>query len=78
MFSGMVSPEQMAEAAKIGEHIKMEVIRYPKQGKIEVNIIPVSANDAPYVNQVVEGFTQMLIEGFGRFFNIKGKVITQY
>ena len=70
-----VNQQQMEQAKEVGRHIRMEIRKYRRQGKVEVQFIRVDPND-PSVNlsNTVDQITHQLSWGFANFFDIKGTI----
>jgi len=69
-----VSQQQMEAAKEIGQHIKMEIRKYRKQGKVEVQFFLVNPELDYDLGSPVDHISHQLAWGFANFFDIKGKI----
>ena len=70
-----ISPEQAAAALEVGQHLKMEITKYKKQGRLEIKFIKVNPNETYDVGEVVDLLANQFAGGFGQVFGMKGKII---
>ena len=70
-----VSPQQMEQAKEVGRHLRMEIIKYRKQGRLEVRFILINPNEDYDVGDPVDKLCDQLAWGFNTMFDIKGKII---
>ena len=72
-----VSPQQMEAAKEIGQHLRMEIRKYHKDGRLEVRYILNNPQDAVSfsVPQAIDQLAEQLMWGHSTFFDMKGKVI---
>jgi len=70
-----VNPQQMEQAREVGQHLKMEVRKYRKQGKLEIRFFLVDPDDRYDIGEPVDKLADQLAWGFGNVFDIKGKIV---
>ena len=70
-----VSPQQMEQAKEVGRHLKMEIIKSRKQGRLEVRFVLINPNEDYYIGDPVDKLCDQLAWGFATMFDIKGKII---
>jgi len=69
-----ISQQQMEQAKEVGQHLRMEVRKYRRQGKVEVQFFLVDPNENYDLGNAVDQFTDQLTWGFANIFDIKGKI----
>ncbi len=69
-----VSQQQMEQAKEVGKHIKMEVTKYQRSGKVEVQFLLANPNEDYDLSSAVNHFTDNLTWGFANVFDIKGTI----
>ena len=69
-----ISPQQMEAAKEVGRHIKMEIRKYRKQGKIEVQFFLVNPELGYDLGKPVDQLSDQLSWGFANFFDMKGTI----
>ena len=70
-----VSPQQMEQAKEVGRHLRMEITKYRKQGRLEVRFILINPNEDYDLGDPVDKLCDQLAWGFNTMFDIKGKII---
>ena len=70
-----VSPQQMEQAKEVGRHLRMEITKYRKQGRLEVRFILINPNEDYNIGDPVDKLCDQLAWGFDTMFDIKGKII---
>jgi len=65
----------MEQAREVGQHLKMEVRKYRKQGKLEIRFFLVDPDDRYDIGEPVDKLADQLAWGFGNVFDIKGKIV---
>jgi len=70
-----ISPEQAAAAMEVGQHLKMEITKYKKQGRLEIRFIKIDPNETYDVGEVVDLLATHFAGGFGQVFGMRGKII---
>ena len=70
-----VSQQQMQQAKEVGQHLRMEIRKYRKEGRIEVKFLLVNPAEQYDLGQPVDKLTNQLAWGFSTMFDIKGKII---
>jgi len=70
-----VSPQQMEQAKEVGRHLRMEIIKYRKQGRLEVRFVLINPNEDYDISEPVDKLCDQLAWGFNTMFDIKGKII---
>ena len=58
----------------MGQHLRMEITKYRKQGRIEVRFFLINPNDQYDVGEPVDKLADQLAYGFNTMFDIKGKI----
>ncbi len=72
-----VSPQQMAAAKEVGQHLRMEIIKRRKAGRLEVRFIPINPGEDFDMGKPVDSLCDQLAYGFATMFDIKGKIIEE-
>jgi len=70
-----VSPQQMEQAKEVGQHLRMEIIKYRKQGRLEVRFVLINPNEDYDITEPVDKLCDQLAWGFNTMFDIKGKIV---
>ena len=70
-----VSPQQMEQAKEVGQHLRMEIRKYRKEGRLEVRFILINPNENYDIGDPVDKVCDQLAWGFATMFDIKGKII---
>jgi len=70
-----VSPQQMEQAKEVGRHLKMEIRKYRREGRLEVRFVLINPNESYDVGDPVDKLCDQLAWGFNTMFDIKGKII---
>ena len=70
-----VSPQQMEQAKEVGQHLRMEIRKYRKEGRLEVRFILINPNENYDIGDPVDKLCDQLAWGFATMFDIKGKII---
>lgn len=70
-----INPQQMEMAQEVGKHLRMELKRYHKEGRLEVRYIPVNPDEAVDLSSTVDALSEQLMWGHANFFGMKGKLI---
>ena len=70
-----VSPQQMEQAKEVGRHLKMEIRKYRKEGRLEVRFVLINPNESYDVGDPVDKLCDQLAWGFNTMFDINGKII---
>jgi len=65
----------MEKAQEVGQHLKMEVRKYRKQGRLEVRFFLVNPGEQYDVGEPVDKLADQLAWGFANMFDIKGKIV---
>jgi len=69
-----ISQQQMEQAKEVGQHLRMEVRKYRREGKVEVQFFLVDPSENYDLGNAVDQFTDQLTWGFANIFDIKGKI----
>jgi hypothetical protein len=72
-----ITPEQQRQAQEVGQHLKMEIIQFPNEGRVEIRFIKLDDDPRFPLPQTVENFAKQLAYGFGTMFGMTGKMITR-
>jgi hypothetical protein len=70
-----VSPQQMEQAKEVGRHLRMEITKYRKQGRLEVRFTLINPDENYDIGEPVDKLCDQLAWGFDTMFDIKGKII---
>jgi hypothetical protein len=70
-----VNPQQMEQAKEVGRHLRMEIRKYRKEGRLEVRFILINPNEDYDIGEPVDKVCDQLAWGFATMFDIKGKII---
>ena len=70
-----ISPQQMEQAREVGQHLKMEITKYRKQGRIEVRFFLINPNENYPLSDPVDKLADQLAYGFSTMFDMKGKIV---
>ncbi len=72
-----VSPQQMQQAKAVGQHLRIELIKYRRQGRLEIRFIPINPAEDVDLGAPVDSLCDQLAYGFNSMFDIKGKIIQE-
>ena len=72
-----VSPQQMQQAKEVGQHLRMEIIKHRRQGRLEVRFVPVNPAENVDLGGPVDSLCDQLAYGFATMFDMKGKIIQE-
>lgn len=70
-----LGPQQMEAGKEVGKHLKMEVIKHHKEGRLEIKYIMIDPGENFDVGHAIDSLADQLIWGHDSFFDMKGKVI---
>lgn len=73
-------PQQMQAAREIGKHIRLEVRKYPREGRLEIKYIAVNPGDVrsqTAIANCVEGLVMQMAVIHDTMFGMKGKIIQE-
>ncbi len=70
-----LSAQQMEAGKEVGKHLKMEVTKYHKEGRLEIRYILLEPGEGFDVGQAIDQLADQLVWGHYTFFDMKGKVI---
>ena len=70
-----ISPQQMEQAKEVGRHIRMEITKYRKEGRLEVRYILVNPGEDVDLGRIVDQVADQLAWGHDSMFDIKGKIV---
>jgi hypothetical protein len=70
-----ISPQQMEQAREVGQHLKMEITKYRKQGRIEVKFFLINPHENYPLSDPVDKLADQLAYGFSTMFDMKGKIV---
>jgi hypothetical protein len=71
-------PQQMQAAREIGKHIRLEMRKSAKQGRLEIQYVAINADDPRAVDAIancVDSFATQMAVIHDTFFGMKGKFI---
>jgi hypothetical protein len=72
-----VSPQQMQQAKEVGQHLRMEIIKHRRQGRLEVRFVPLNPAENVDLGGPVDSLCDQLAYGFATMFDMKGKIIQE-
>lgn len=72
-----VSPQQMEQAKEVGQHLRMEIVKHCRQGRIEIRFVPVNPAENVDLRAPVDSLCDQLAYGFAAMFDMKGKIIQE-
>ena len=73
-------PHQMQAAHEIGKHLKLEVRKCPREGRLEIRYIAVNPEDVRSrgtIANCVEGLAMQMAMIHDTLFGMKGKIIQE-
>ncbi len=73
-------PQQMQAAREIGKHLRLEVRKCPKEGRLEIRYVAVNPEDArsqETITNCVEGLAMQMAVIHDTMFGMKGKIILE-
>lgn len=70
-----ISQQQMEMAREVGRHLKMEIKRYHREGKLEIKYIPLNPDDNVDLTSIVNQLSEQLMHGHSAFFGMKGTIV---
>lgn len=70
-----LSPQQMEAGKEVGKHLKMEVTKHHREGRLEIRYVLLHPGENFDVGQAIDQLADQLIWGHYTFFDMKGKVI---
>jgi len=65
----------MEQAKEVGQHLRMEITKHRKEGRLEVRFILINPNENYDLAEPVDKLCDQLAWGFATMFDIKGKII---
>jgi len=65
----------MEKAREVGQHLRMEVRKYRKQGRVEVRFFLINPGEQYDIGEPVDKLADQLAWGFANMFEIKGKIV---
>jgi hypothetical protein len=70
-----VSQQQMEQAKEVGQHLRMEIRKYKREGRVEVRFMLVNPAEQYDLSQPVDKLADQLAYGFATMFDMKGKIV---
>jgi len=70
-----VSQQQMEKAREVGRHLKLEIRKYRKQGRLEIRFSLINPGELFDIGEPVDNLCDQLAWGFANMFDMKGKII---
>jgi len=70
-----VSQQQMEKAREVGRHLKLEIRKYRKQGRLEIRFSLINPGEPFDIGEPVDNLCDQLAWGFANMFDMKGKII---
>ena len=70
-----INPQQMEAAKEVGQHLRIEIRKYHKQGKLEVQFFLVNPDENYDLGRPVDQVCDQLSWGFANIFDMKGKIV---
>ena len=71
-------PQQMAAAREVGKHLKLEVRKCPREGRLEIRYVAINPEDPKSqvtIANCVEGLAMQMAVLHDTMFGMKGKII---
>ena len=73
-------PQQMQAAHEVGKHLRLEVRKCTREGRLEIRYVAVNPEDATSQETIVncvEGLAMQMAMIHDTFFGMKGKIIQE-
>jgi len=70
-----VSPQQMEQAKEVGKHLRMEIRKYRREGRVEVRFFLINPAENYPLSEPVDKLADQLAYGFATMFDMKGKIV---
>ena len=73
-------PQQMQAAHEVGKHLRLEVRKWPREGRLEIRYVAVNPGDArsqATITNCVEGLAMQMAVIHDTMFGMKGKIIQE-
>ena len=72
-----LTPEQIAAGKEVGEHLRMQITKYPQEGRLEVRYTLINPEDAKIFDMctAVDKLAEQLAYGHATMFGMKGEII---
>ena len=70
-----VSQQQMEQAKEVGQHLRMEIRKHKREGRVEVRFMLVNPAEQYDLSQPVDKLADQLAYGFATMFDMKGKIV---
>jgi hypothetical protein len=67
----------MQQAKEVGQHLRIELIKHRRQGRLEVRFVPINPAENVDLAGPVDSLCDQLAYGFATMFDIKGKIIQE-
>jgi hypothetical protein len=74
------NPEQLKAAQEVGKHLRLEVRKCPREGRVEIRYVaidPSNAQVAQVIGGCVESMAAQLAHLHDMMFGMKGKIINE-
>ena len=70
-----ISPEQMVQAQQVGDHLRLEITKYRREGRFEVKLIPITPDEQYNPEEMVDSMCHQFASIFNTILGVKGKII---
>lgn len=65
----------MQQAKEVGRHLRMEIRKYRKEGRVEVRFFLINPAEIYPLSEPVDQLADQLAFGFSTMFDMKGKIV---
>lgn len=69
-----INPQIAEQAREVGQHLRMEITKYRREGRLEIRYILADPNEDIDVGVLVDKLADQIAWGFATMFDIKGKI----
>lgn len=71
-----ISSQQMQQAKEVGQHLRMEITKYRREGRLEVRFFLANPAETYDLGEPVDKLCDQLSWGFATMFDIKGRIVS--
>ena len=75
-----MSPQQIQAAHELGKHLRIEIRKWPKEGRLEIRYVAINPEDPgakDVIGQSTDGLAMQLAFTHDTLFGMKGKIIQE-
>ena len=65
----------MQQAKEVGRHLRMEIRKYRKEGRVEVRFFLINPAETYPLSEPVDKLADQLAYGFATMFDMRGKIV---